>query len=151
MISALLNGIVGLSLSILVGTQALNLTLVDSLRCVLSSNIAGLFALLTTLQAERFLKPWLNRSLKTWALLLILYLGGLIATAPVLRDSKTLVYLLFPLILSTGFSILVFGPIQDRLVRRQQRKAHAQATRNMAKKSKTKNDFPCFPTDSAVL
>ncbi len=140
--AALLNGTVGLVLSLVLGVGYLNLSTRDILLSILVSNLAALVSLVLTLQAEGIawiLKHVLNRSLKTWTLLVSLYMGILIALSPCLRAIEPFKYLIFPLILSSGYAIILFGPIQDYLVRRKQRLANA------------KNDFPCFPTDSAVL
>lgn len=125
MIAALVNGLVGLGICLGIGLNLLHMGIGDIFISVLASNLASLLSLLVTLHAERI--PWikeniLNRSLKTWGLLSCSYLGLLICLAPPLRQSPHFFYLLAPLVLSTGFAILLFGPIQDFLVRRQQRK-----------------------------
>lgn len=123
---AFLNGLIGLGLGLAIGSNTLGLKNTDIFLCVLSSNVAFLIALLLTLQSERVFKKWLNRSAKTWALVLTLYGSMLIVLAPPLRNLHTLLYLSIPLILSTGFAIMVFGPIQDHLVRRDQRRTLEQ-------------------------
>ncbi len=123
MIVALTNGIIGLGLSLVLGNR-LGFELGDSLYFVLVSTLAGLVALTTTLQAEKnaWLKKFLlNRSLKTWALLLVLYFGSLLTFCPLLREGRTFLLMAIPLVLTTGFSILLFGPIQDGIVSRSQR------------------------------
>jgi hypothetical protein len=121
-----MNGLIGLGLTFGIGTGVLNLSTPDLLLCSFVSILAGLISLLLTLQVEKIpaiRKNWLNRSLKTWTFLVSLYGGILLALAPPSRDFNSLKYLIFPLILQTGFSIILFGPIQDELVKRQQRKA----------------------------
>jgi hypothetical protein len=125
MICAFTNGMVGVISSLVVGIFVLQLPLSEILVCLVASNISGFLTVLTTLQAER--TPWirkncLNRSLKTWTFFLSLYFGILLSLAPVLRNATSFLYLILPLILSTGFSIIAFGPVQDFLVRRQQQK-----------------------------
>jgi hypothetical protein len=118
-----MNGMIGLGLALLIGSR-LGFDLRDSLFCIFVSNLAALVSLLTTLQAERtqWLRKFvLNRSLKTWSVLLFVYFGILFFFCPMLRDGKTFLLMIVPLVLATGFSILVFGPIQDRIVRRNQR------------------------------
>jgi hypothetical protein len=125
MIAAVINGSVGVILTIILGTEVLHLNFNDLILCLAASNLAALISVLTTLHAEKVLwirQRWLNRSAKTWALLVSLYFGILLAASPSLRNIQSLIYLALPLILSTGFAILVFGPIQDFIVRRQQRK-----------------------------
>lgn len=123
MIVALVNGLIGLGLALLVGNR-LGFDLGDSLFCLFVSNLAAVVSLLTTLKAERtqWLKKFVvNRSLKTWSLLLIVYFGILFTFCPMLRDSRKFLLMSVPLILATGFGIVIFGPIQDRIVRRIQR------------------------------
>lgn len=125
MIAALANGMIGLALALVIGTR-LGFDVSDSLFCIFVSNVAALVSLLTTLQAERtqwLRKHFLNRSLKTWSILLLVYFGIIFYFCPMLRDGRTFLLMAIPLILATGFSILVFGPIQDRIVRRNQKKA----------------------------
>ena len=122
--AALLNGFMGFWLTLLISRGSLQLELSDALLSLFASNFAGLVALVLTLRIERRLerfKIWLNRSFVTWSVLITLYFSILLACAPVLREGKVLLSLLLPLILSTGFSLIVFGPIQDFLVRREQR------------------------------
>jgi hypothetical protein len=148
--AALLNGFLGLSLTLGLGVKYLSLGVWDLLLAVLVSNIAALIAVLVTLQAERvpwMVKYFINRSLKTWTFLAIIYFGILLGNIPFLRAFEPLLYLSFPLILTSGFAIIVFGPIQDRIVRRQQLRERARIENS----ANTKNDFPCFPTDTAVL
>lgn len=128
MISALLNGLVGLALCLGVGLYYVDLLPEEILYCVLVSNGAALVALLVTLKAEKY--PWFkkkfNRTLKTWGFLASLYYGMLLLLCPVLRDMQILLKMAFPLLISTGFCILVFGPIQDYFVRQAQRRARKQ-------------------------
>lgn len=124
MIIALINGIIGLTLSIYLGTEILDLSLLSSLNCVLAANIAGFTSLLFTLKAEKtsWIKKYLlNRTLKTWGFLSIIFFGILFIFEPNLKNFKILSYLILPLILSTGFMIVLFGPIQDALQRREQK------------------------------
>jgi hypothetical protein len=123
------NTILGMSLSFALGMGWLGLSAFEVGNCILASEVAGVIALLGTLQAER--RPWikkhvLNRSMKTWALFLTLYFGPMLWIAPPLRDLKILLILWLPLALGNGLAIEVFGPIQDALVRREQMKARRQ-------------------------
>ncbi len=124
MIISLVSGFLGLFLSLMIGNFLLDINMIDLLSCVGISNLAAFVALLTTLRIERtllFLKYTARRrAIKTWIFLAILYFGLLIVFVPMLRNPSTLLIFSIPLVLSTGFSILVFGPIQDRLIWRQQ-------------------------------
>ena len=124
--AAWINGFLGVALTSYVGTQVLGLHWEAPLRCILATNIAGLAALLITLRAEK--TPWMRsrviyRPLWTWVLFLSVYFGTLLGFAPEMRVGRQFAWLILPVILSTGFAILVFGPIQDRLVARAQRRA----------------------------
>jgi putative effector of murein hydrolase LrgA (UPF0299 family) len=101
------------------------LTLAEIVISILASNIAALLALLLTLRAEKvrwLVKVWMNRSLKTWSLTVTIYFLTLLSLSPVLRNWSILGPMILPLLLSTGFAMIVFGPIQDQLVRKEQRK-----------------------------
>jgi hypothetical protein len=122
---AVMNGVIGLALCLVLGIEFFEFSPGDALLCVLVSNIAAFISILLTLKAEKITwlaKRFLNHTLKTWALLVLCYLAILLGAVPLLRDIRTLTYLFIPLVLSTGFAIIVFGPIQDQLVSRSQRK-----------------------------
>lgn len=119
------NGIIGSIISFFLGISYLGLSPLEVLQCLGAANFASLISVLVTLTAER--AKWIPntryfRTTKTWSLLVILYCSILIGLAPPLRETRNLTILFLPLLLSTGFAILVFGPIQDSIVRRQQRK-----------------------------
>ena len=125
MIAAILNGCIGLALGLAVGKGLLGFTTLDTLGCLFVSNVAALISLVVTLQVELMdqkRKIWFTRSSKTWAFLCLIYFGIVLLLCPLLRDGRNLLILFVPMLLSTGFCILIFGPIQDQLVRRRQRK-----------------------------
>jgi hypothetical protein len=128
--AAIFNGLLGIFLAILSGLQILNLKWEDILLCVLASNLAALIALLGTLQIEKtywFKKTRIHSAFKAWSVLASLYFSISIGLASPLQTFQNFLVLILPLILSTGFSFILFGPIQDQLVRRQQRKERASA------------------------
>jgi hypothetical protein len=125
--AAILNGLVGSGLTAWLGYQLLGLGSHEVIRCILVSNFAGVLALLITLRAQRVFS-WMSsqiafRTLKTWIFTASIYFGILLAFVPALRDFHCLMILAIPLILPTGYGIIVFGPIQDFFVRSDQRKA----------------------------
>lgn len=125
-------GLIGVALSLGIGVSILGLDPVDCARSVAASFGVGLVSLLATLWAERvpFIKRFfLHRSLLTWALLSTLYFGGLLALAPALRDGRAFAWLVVPMLMCTGWTILAFGPIQDRLVARAQRRQREKLAR----------------------
>jgi hypothetical protein len=129
MITAFMNGLIGLSVSLGIGTKYFEMDLADILIAVLAANFAVIIALLCTLKAEKIqwiTKYVLNRSLKTWSFLSAIFLLIVTTASPPLRNLSTLAGMLFPLILSAGFGIIIFGPIQDGFVRRQQRRNRAK-------------------------
>lgn len=126
MIAALLNGFIGTGLSFGLAMGILDFSFWECLLCLFAANTSAFIGVLLTLQAERITRGrgrWLNNGLKAWAFLTTIYCVILLSLAPPLRAFKPFIYLFLPLLLSTGFSILVFGPVQDILVRRQQRKS----------------------------
>lgn len=119
-----INSAIGTALCFLLGTYFLHLSPGEVWTCVWVSQLAGFLALLLTLRAEKIRwvrKNILNRSLKTWALFASLYLGILLAGAPAVRDFFSLCVMFLPLLLGNGLAIKAFGPVQDFLVRREQR------------------------------
>lgn len=125
MLTAILNGCIGLILSCGLGLLYLQLSWIDVLQAVFASNVGALVSLLLTLKGEQ--TPWvksifLGRSLKTWPFLMVFYFGISLALSPPLRDVHILLWMGFPLLLSTGFSLLLFGPIQDYCVSQRQRR-----------------------------
>lgn len=123
--AALLIGTLGTLLSLWVGGEYFGLSYGGSLWTVFVANCAGLVGLVLTLRAESIpalKKKWLNSGLKTWALIAALYLSMMVTFAPVMRSGLTLLGMFLPNLLSSGYSFLVFGPIQDRIYRRAQRK-----------------------------
>jgi hypothetical protein len=124
--SAWINGFVGLAATLAVATQVLDLTWADAVVCVLAANVAGMVAVLTILKGER--TPWvkrniLTRSRRTGPIFASLYFALQLAGAPAMREARNFVWLVIPTLLSTGFTILAFGPIQDRIVARIQRQS----------------------------
>src|SRR4051812_1208679 len=127
---AFVAGMVGSLISLVLGTQFLHLDVIDLVLSIFSSNLAALIALMITVQTPRFpspLKEWTAGTFRAWILAVSVYLSILEVLSPLLRDWRSIFYLCFPLILSTGFGILVFGFIRDRMVRNQQRNAVLQS------------------------
>ena len=146
-------GLLGLCLTMLLGVFSLQWSPLTAFLCFLSSNLAGLASILITLQVEHLIsvrqernggkgQPW-GSTFKSWTLLFLLYFSMLLLLSPSLRNVQAMLYLCFPLILSTGFCIILFGPIRDSIVRKRQKKGGI--------KEANKADFTCFPPDSAML
>jgi len=128
-VTAIFCGITGCVLTYWIGT-GLGLSASEVLLCLGSAQLACVISGILTLQAER--RPWLKArllrgGLRTWTLLATLFFGILVALAEPLRRDGVLIRLGFPLILATGFALLWgFGPLQDRIVRRQQRRLESR-------------------------
>ncbi len=115
----------GVVLSWYLGTTVLGWSDVSVFLGIVASNFAGMVALLSTLNLEktRWIRTHVLRgSLQTWGLFLTLYFGLLLGLTPGLREMHPFLVEIFPLIMTTGFTILIFGPIQDRLVAADQRR-----------------------------
>ncbi len=122
--TAWFNGFLGIVLVYGIGSLRLGLTEFDAALCVVASNVSGLVSLLLYSAGGR--RPWIRKHIlggpfRTWTLFLAAYFGMMLLMAPTLRDSEHFKWLIIPVIMTTGFTILVFGPIQDRLVARSQR------------------------------
>ncbi len=120
--SALLFGFLGTALSFITGYRLVQLDGQTILLGIVLSNFGALFALISTLQVEKmhfFKKLPLPGPLKTWSLLTLFYLGSLAPFLIRLKEWNDFFILVLPLIWSSGFSLILFGPIQDWLVRRE--------------------------------
>lgn len=126
-----MNGLIGSGLTLLVGFYELGMGLDETLLSILASNVAAVIALLVTLRTQRLswvVKQVHFRTLKTWTFTLAVFLGIAVSLSPPLRDVHRLLILALPLALSTGFGIIVFGPIQDSFVRADQRRASRRSS-----------------------
>jgi hypothetical protein len=128
---AWVNAGLGLALAYAIGVFWLGLPVESVLLCILGVQISGFVALFSTTRLERI--EWIkrrlmNRSLKTWAYFLTVYFGGMLWIAPPLREGRILGPLILPLILSNGLTIIIFGPLQDVLVRKSQNRARRQSS-----------------------
>ncbi len=96
---------------------------------ILASIAGGFLSVLATTRLETsFLGPSLRgASIRIWLFHSAVYFGVLLLCAPVLREVRTFLALILPLLAVTGVAIVAFGPIQDRLVARSQRKARESA------------------------
>lgn len=147
---ALITGMIGSAVTFIVGVYCFHLSVFDISLSLISSNVAAILSLFITLRSDCFPPPfkgWVTGTPKAWALLISLYFTLLLGMSPPLRDLETILYLSFPLVLSAGFAIIAFGPIRDKMIRNQQKKSLIRASET----TEPKDDFPCFPTDSAVL
>ncbi len=122
--SALFNAFLGISLTLVLSTMKLGLSFTDGVVCIVGSIVAGLLALLLYTAAGR--NPWTRRhivggALRTWIFFLAAYFGLMLAFAAPLRETVNFEWLIIPVILATGLTIMIFGPIQDWLVSKPRR------------------------------
>ena len=123
--TAIGTGIFGILATLAVGTQILGWDPEQCLWAALVANLAGFIGLLITLRAERdpqLKKHYLNRGWKTWALLTSVYSAIILTLVPQSREVGAFLWLFLPLLLSTGFAIIAFGPVQDKIYRGIQRR-----------------------------
>jgi hypothetical protein len=122
MLSALLLTFTGVVLCYVVGVQWLGQDVLAVAQAVVATQIAGFCALLSTVNVQYIerLKFLTRGAPRTWIFFLVIYVGMTILVGP--KSFNVHIYSLMaaPLILTTGLSIIVFGPIQDRIMRRRQ-------------------------------
>jgi hypothetical protein len=121
------NGGIGILVTYWLGTSYLGLTREQLTKSIAVSLVSGFVTLMTTLKFEKI--PWvrqniINRPIKTWVLFVGFYLILIWSADPVVRVPVNFAVLIAPLILSTGITIALFGPIQDHLVAKSQKRRH---------------------------
>lgn len=122
---ALVGGFAGIAMALAVGNWILNLNAQKIALTVFVSIVAGFFTLLLTLSGERSAwakKCLLRGSLRTWMFFVSFYVAAMLLFAPPVRSPRAFAWMFVPLMFCNGFSVLMFGPVQDRLIRRHQRK-----------------------------
>ncbi|MFZ9594639.1 MAG: hypothetical protein ACO3A2_01020 [Bdellovibrionia bacterium] len=125
MTAAFITGLLATVVCLWIGLQNLGLSASTLLQAILVSNGVGLISIFFTLRVIRKLPPLKSGNLgliRAWMILVSVYLTLFKAFCPSLGSLESFFSLIFPLILTNGFSILIFGPIQDYLVRLEQKK-----------------------------
>jgi hypothetical protein len=122
MLTAIGTAIVGTGACFAIGMGLLGMSAGDALLTVLASNLGGFCALMFTQRTRR----WIRGGVKTWAFFLAIYWACQLGFAPALREWKSFLIMLIPGALSCGYCIILFGPIQDRLVAAGQRRSRAR-------------------------
>ncbi|MBI2606710.1 MAG: hypothetical protein HYW49_11590 [Deltaproteobacteria bacterium] len=123
---ALGGGFAGIAMAFAVGNWILNLSVEEIALTVVVSIVAGFFTLLLTLGSERNAwakKSLLRGSLRTWIFFVLFYFVAMLFFAPPVRSLRAFAWMFVPLMFCNGFSVLAFGPVQDRLIARHQRKS----------------------------
>ena len=114
----LINGVIGVASSILVGKYILGFELFLIMKILLVSVIAGVIALTLTLRLERREKvktTLLRGSLRTHLFFFGTYFLILLGIIPEMREVGRVAWMITSLTLTNVFSIPVFGKIQDWL------------------------------------
>lgn len=123
-------GVVGAALSFWMGSN-LGFSSGEVALQVAATNLAAFAGGILTLQAEKvtWVKTWvIPDGVRTWLFLAMLYGGIQLAMAPGLRDWEIYLRMALPLVMTTGLMLNpCFGPAQDWLVRRSQRRTREQA------------------------
>ena len=117
--SAWIFAVSGTFLTLLLTRSELSESWQRALELVGISNFAGFTALMMTVQLEVVpvvKKRLLNSTLRTWILMSAIYFSILLGFSPELRSLYHLTIFFLPLLLSTGFMMMVFGPLQDQIV-----------------------------------
>lgn len=124
MLSAWILGSIGVILIYALGLLHLGLDWLDATRCFVGSEAGALAALFVYSKSMRH--PWLRKNvmfntLSTYVVFVSIYLGTELLLAPAMRDPQVFGWLVLPTILVTCFAILIYGPIQDSIVAREQK------------------------------
>ncbi len=127
MLAALFSTLLGASLVFYFGTQNFGFTKFVLFHAILASNIAGFLDLTFITQTQNIpaLKKIFSASIsQTWVTLAVFYFAMLVILGPhQMILSSAGAWLLFPLILSAGVSTLLFGPLQDSIMKIRQRRS----------------------------
>ena len=118
--AAIFSGVLGSALTLFLGESYLGIHWIDLVPTLILANGVGLISLILTLQIQRtrlYSQIPIPGFLKSWALIISLFLMLLVPISKPLQSIHHLSVLLFPLSMSLGFCMIIFGPIQDFIVR----------------------------------
>lgn len=122
--SALTLGIFGVLSIAWVSTQVLGLTPSFALAVVLVSWAGSFLSLILTLRASDHpkLKVILKGWIRQWGMLVGIFFAVFFGLLPEMLDTQRFIWLIVPVLCSMGFTVIAFGPVQDRYVRKRQLK-----------------------------
>lgn len=129
MLSAIAFAVTGVLATLFIGDHYFGLNYAVLSRTIVVANIVGFLDLIFILNAQNvpFFKKYFIPSISwTWINFVSIFCA---ATYFLSSDALTIpafAALLLPLIFSTGFCIIAFGPIQDKIVTARQRKARGK-------------------------
>jgi hypothetical protein len=115
--------LVGCALSFWIGVGHLGHPVGDVIWALLASQLAAAIGLPATLYIQRNprLRFLVRGPLRSWLMLSFLYLGVMLGVCPWLREPVAFAWMFFPLLWSIGVTLLIYGPIHDRVLRRKAR------------------------------
>ena len=119
--SAWVSALCGTFVTLALNSKWLGSDLPRGLWIVVTSNLAGFFALFSTIQLEsipRVKKSLLKNTFLTWLYIASVYFLIVLTLAPELRGLRSLSVFFLPLLMSTGWMLMGFGPLQDKIVRK---------------------------------
>ena len=126
-------GTLGVFLTYFLCVAHLGLSWKTALLAVLASEVGGFVTLMVVLNLQniKVIKKWIIPTVsRTWIVFTSIYILVTYAFLPAEIGFRSFLPLIMPLIFSTGFVVILFGPIQDAIVRRGQRKMRAGVKAN---------------------
>ncbi|MGZ3688972.1 MAG: hypothetical protein ACXWP5_06550 [Bdellovibrionota bacterium] len=118
--------VIGVVLTFWLGMGPAGLNFGESLDCLIGTVVAGMVAILVTLRLQRMTGPAkdLVRGIsRSYFVLYALYFATLLAVCKPVRHLHTFLIMFVPMVCDLGFTIVVFGPLQDQIIRSLQRKS----------------------------
>lgn len=129
MITALICGTSGVLAAFWLGINILELPVAAIIQGLFATGLAGFIAVLTVVNGVYV--PWVKKyiivnTFMTWVVFLSIYFGITILFSPRVFTIHDYSVLIGPFMFSTGYIIIIFGPVQDRITRRRQLKGRAK-------------------------
>lgn len=127
--TALFCGTMGILAALWLGANVLDLSYGAVCQGLLATSVAGLTAVLVVVNGVYL--PWIKKyilpnTFMTWAVFLSIYFGITVLFSPNAFTSHDFAVLIAPFMFSTGYIIIIFGFLQDRIMRRRQLRARAK-------------------------
>lgn len=110
--------ILGYALCFWIGMTRLGHSAGEVVWAIVSAQIAAGIALPLTLYMQRTpqLRFLVKGPLRSWIVLMAISIGGSLAFCPWLRDFGLFAWMFAPLFCAVGVTILIWGPLHDRIV-----------------------------------
>jgi hypothetical protein len=122
MVAAVIS-VLGMGVSFWVGVAFLGHAPGEVVRAIVATLAAAFLCLPAVLYAQRTpaLRFLAGGTFRSWAMLSILYFAIQLGLCPWLAEPVVLVSMFVPLLMCTGLSIIFYGPIHDRIIKRASR------------------------------